>query len=411
MSVLQLHLTTPPTARGRKALWALALPVMAALAACDGEPFDYDLRGVIGDNSFDTAEAALNATNSRPTPDERGIISYATYQVAVARSGDTVSTMAARIGADAGSLARFNGVQPDDPLRAGEVIALPERVPTGVPVESTASSGGVDVNAVATTALASTAVVPETTLPAPTPATEPATRPAERPASVVAGTEPVRHKVERGETAFSIARLYDVSVRSLAEWNGLDSEFTVQAGRYLLIPTRAGAAPETAGPTTAPGTGTPTPLPPSASAPLPTEVPLAAATPVAIPESAALETTAAPSDTRMLFPVEGDIIREFSPGRRDGIDIAAPAGTAVRAADVGDVAAVTQDADGVPFIVIKHADNVFSVYGNVANASVSRGDRISRGQNIATVREGDPSFVHFQVREGLESTDPMPYLR
>ena len=50
------------------------------------------------------------------------------------------------------------------------------------------------------------------------------------------GVEPVRHRVERGETAFSIARLYDVPVRTLAEWNGLGSDFSVREGQFLLIP-------------------------------------------------------------------------------------------------------------------------------------------------------------------------------
>ena len=48
--------------------------------------------------------------------------------------------------------------------------------------------------------------------------------------------EPIRHKVSRGETAFTISRLYNVSIRSLAEWNGLDSNFTIREDQYLLIP-------------------------------------------------------------------------------------------------------------------------------------------------------------------------------
>ena len=49
-------------------------------------------------------------------------------------------------------------------------------------------------------------------------------------------SEPIRHKVSRGETAFTISRLYNVSIRSLADWNGLDSNYTIREGQYLLIP-------------------------------------------------------------------------------------------------------------------------------------------------------------------------------
>ena len=90
--------------------------------------------------------------------------------------------------------------------------------------------------------------------------------------SAQSGVEPVRHKVERGETAYTIARLYDVSVRSLADWNGLGSDLSVREGQYLLIPVAlpdSGDNRQAAAATTQPGAGSPTPEPPSASRPLP----------------------------------------------------------------------------------------------------------------------------------------------
>ena len=80
------------------------------LSACS-DGFDLDLRGSTG-NKFDTTIAAINATQDRPRPDERGVITYPNYQVAVARRDDTVSSVAARIGADAIDLARYNGLVP-----------------------------------------------------------------------------------------------------------------------------------------------------------------------------------------------------------------------------------------------------------------------------------------------------------
>jgi len=83
--------------------------------------------------------------------------------------------------------------------------------------------------------------------------------------------EPIRHKVSRGETAFTISRLYNVSIRSLAEWNGLDSNFTIREGQYLLIPLpkdQVASVSESA----SPGQVSNTPSPPSSSEALPDPV-------------------------------------------------------------------------------------------------------------------------------------------
>jgi murein DD-endopeptidase MepM/ murein hydrolase activator NlpD len=112
----------------------------------------------------------------------------------------------------------------------------------------------------------------------------------------------------------------------------------------------------------------------------------------------------------MDYPVKGRIIREFSRGRSDGIDIAADPGTAVRAATAGTVAAITSDADNVRVIVVRHEGQMLTIYSNVDNISVKEGTSVSRGQKMAEIRSGASSYVHFEVRKGLEATDPMAYL-
>jgi murein DD-endopeptidase MepM/ murein hydrolase activator NlpD len=353
---------------------------------------------------FNTADAARAATAPRPAPDNRGIISYPNYQVAVAQRGDTLATLAARVGLPADELARYNGVQTGDPLRAGEVIALPRRVAEPSPATGAVTTGPIrPVSEIDITTLASDAIERS----APTPA-------AARPAPVQTGAEPIRHKVERGETAFTIARLYNVSVRSLAEWNGLDSAFTLREGQYLLIPVVT-AAPEVEEDTPPPpGRGSPTPEPPSASQPLPdapsapAAAPAAAATP---PANVGRQTAASASNAAMTFPVQGSIIREYSKGRNDGIDIGAAVGTSVKAAASGQVAAITRNTDGINILVIRHPDNLLTVYTHVDNITVAKGDAVSRGQAIAKVADFEPSRVHFEVRKGFDSVDPMEYLR
>lgn len=379
-----------------------SLSVLALLAACS-EPLDLDMRGLMN-GGFNTADAARAATAPRPQPDDRGVISYPNYQVAVARRGDTLAQLAARVGLPADELARYNGVQTGDPLRAGEIIALPRRVAEPSPETGAISTGPIrPASEIDITTLAGDAIDRS----APTPATE-------RPTPQT-GSEPIRHQVKRGETAFTISRLYNVSVRSLAEWNGLDSSFTLREGQYLLIPVVTAAVSTQEDTTRLPGTGSPTPEPPSASQPLPEEIPAAAATTTATAAAPIAnlgkQTGASASNAAMSFPVQGSIIREYAKGRNDGIDIGASVGTTVKAAASGQVAAITRNTDGINILVIRHPDNLLSVYTHVDNITVAKGDAVSRGQSIAKVADFEPSRVHFEVRKGFDSVDPMGYLR
>lgn len=378
------------TPRGFRYVMLVAAPVLG-LAACD-QPLDYDLRGNLG--GFSTTDAALTATANRPKPDSRGVITYPNYQVVVARGGDTAGSIGQRLGIDGAELARFNGVAPDVRLRSGEILALPRKLPGS-------SAGKVDIESIAGEAIAA---APATTPVESTPLT-PST-----PTLVQPGPEPIRHKVERGETAYTIARLYQVSVTSLAEWNGLGSDFAVREGQYLLIPVASQAPPaaaSAAAATTVPGQGSPTPTPPSATQPLPDEQ-------VAPASKKDTSTTdvgqASKSTARMALPVQGKIVRPYSKGKNDGIDIAGSPGASVTAAADGSVAAITSDADQVPIIVVRHPDNLLTVYANVDGIKVQKGDKVKRGQKLAELRGGDDAYVHFEVREGFDSVDPSPYL-
>lgn len=374
---------------------------LALLAGCD-EPLDLDLRGKIG--AFSTSQAAQKATASRPEPDDRGIIAYPNYQVAVARRGDSVTDVARRINMPAGELANYNGLEADVKLRDGEVLALPRRV-----AEPSPETGAVDIASIAGTAIDS---APDTT-PVTTTALAPAkTETVKKPSQA---SEPLRHKVERGETAYTISRLYQVPVKSLAEWNGLGSDFSIREGQYLLIPVTGATPPKrpletvaTAAKPEQPGTGSITPTPPSATKPLPTQT--VAVKPPEAPKVDVGKPTLDTNTAAMQFPVKGKIIRAYSKGRNEGIDIAAAAGSAVSAAADGSVAAITSSADKVPIVVVRHPDNLLTVYANVDNIKVKKGDAIKRGQQLASLRSGDNAYVHFEVRNGFDSVDPLPYL-
>ncbi|MEM9435120.1 MAG: LysM peptidoglycan-binding domain-containing protein [Pseudomonadota bacterium] len=379
----------------------VALSALIAIAGCGGT-FDSDLRSI--GNGFDTSEAVGQPTAAPPLADSRGVISYPNYQVALARRGDTVSDVAARVGVDPVSLAEFNGIRDGLPLRDGEILALPNRVAEPSP---------------ATGAIATGPILPAGSLDVNTVAGDAINRAGGQTASAApvipgqqTGTEPIRHQVQPGETAFTIARSYNVTPRSLADWNGLGPDLDVRTGQYLLIPVAAEpvAAAPTVAATVAPGQGSVAPSPPSAATPLPPVDATPEPEPAPPSPQMAEDATDASDTGRLLMPVAGSIIRPYESGTNDGIGIAASAGTAVRAADEGTVAAITRDTDQIPIIVLRHADNLLTVYAGVDGIEVEKGDTVGRGETIAAVRDGSPSFLHFEVRDGFDSVDPMPFL-
>jgi murein DD-endopeptidase MepM/ murein hydrolase activator NlpD len=112
----------------------------------------------------------------------------------------------------------------------------------------------------------------------------------------------------------------------------------------------------------------------------------------------------------MLIPVTGKIIRGYEKDKNDGIDIAAQAGAGVRVAADGVVAKITSSTDEVPILIVRHPNNLLTVYANIDNIKVKEQEKITRGQAIATVRGTGNSFLHFEVRDGFDSVDPVPFL-
>ena len=110
------------------------------------------------------------------------------------------------------------------------------------------------------------------------------------------------------------------------------------------------------------------------------------------------------------MPADGRIIRGFSAKKNTGIDIGAVAGSPVMAAANGTVAAITKDTADVPILVVRHADNILTIYANIDGIKVAKGDKVKRGQSIAVVRAENPAFLHFEVRNGADAVDPLPYL-
>ena len=395
--------TSKNMGRGIRAVFYIS--VLATLSACLGSNSDWTSAepGAVG------RAVAGDDTLSRPRPDGRGIISYPNYTVVVSNRGETVSEVAARVGWPVEELARYNGMLPNTVLRNEEVIVIPRPASDA----GFAENGQTDFDSF--TNMAANAIDNASSPPvsiAPLGAAEPLS-PA--PAAVSTGPEPIRHRVAKGETAYSIASLYNVPVDRLAEWNGLGSDLAVREEQIVLIPVTLPAPANSSPAISTPGAGSSVPAPPSASSPLPwpqNQPSATASDPVPqAPDNRSIGAQASAANSApMSYPVTGQIIREYAKGTNEGIDISAPAGTPVVAADDGVVAAISEDTQGIKILVIRHLNNLLTVYTNIDNIRVTKGDPVLRDQPIAQVQEGTPSFVHFEVRDGLASIDPAFYL-
>ena len=382
--------------------FVLGVSALALTGCIDTGALDWDLRN----NGGDTSNAARQATAAAPTPDGNGIISYPDYQLATARRGESVASMAGRLGVSPEALARANALRATDPLREGEMLLLPDRVaaapqPAVIGGSALPSGGGsVDITSIATTALDTASPVTK-----PAGATSPT-------ASKPIDGQPLTHRVARGETAFTIARTYNVSAKALADWNQLGSDMAVREGQTLIIPIATAAAPDPEPVPTPPGAGSPTPEPPSAKKPLPAEKTEAAATkPKATPPSPDLGAEKT-TPSKMAMPVNGKIILGYDAKKNQGINIAAAAGSPVVAADAGTVTVISADTTGKGIVIVRHAGDLLTVYVGVANMAVKKGDKVKRGQAIGKVAAGDPAFVHFEVRNtSKQSFDPVGYLQ
>jgi murein DD-endopeptidase MepM/ murein hydrolase activator NlpD len=114
------------------------------------------------------------------------------------------------------------------------------------------------------------------------------------------------------------------------------------------------------------------------------------------------------------WPARGRIIQGFKRGGNDGINIAVPDGTSVKAVESGVVAYAGNELKGYGnLILIRHPNGFVSAYANNSDLEVKRGDVVKRGQTIAkSGQSGNVSSpqLHFELRKGATPVDPTKYL-
>ena len=205
----------------------------------------------------------------------------------------------------------------------------------------------------------------------------------------------VYHTVKKGETFYRICKTYGVDLNQVAEVNQIHDPTQLSVGQQLWIP---GAEKVLEVPSAPVSEKTPPP------------VNSAANKPAAAPPPAAKGT--------FINPVPGGRISSGFGMRNDrmheGIDICAPQGTPVLAAEDGKVVYEGDDIRGYGnMIIVKHAGDLRTVYAHNSKNLVHNGDMVKQGQKIAAVGQtgrATATHLHFEVRIGEKPVNPEFYL-
>ena len=130
------------------------------------------------------------------------------------------------------------------------------------------------------------------------------------------------------------------------------------------------------------------------------------------PDHTASLPSASSSDFR--WPARGRVISGFGSAGNEGINIAVPEGTPVKAAESGTVAYAGSEVKGYGnLVLIRHDNGYVSAYAHNGEIGVKRGDKVKRGQVVA--KSGQSGNVtspqlHFEIRKGSTPVDPIPFL-
>ena len=233
---------------------------------------------------------------------------------------------------------------------------------------------------------------------------------------------PSVHVVNHGDTLLSIARRNHVSVTELAKANSLDPQAKLKLGTKLTVPAAKTAA---AAPAAQPAVAAAQPVAPqgtkmAAGGPAQSaRLAQAAPTPA---DNSVEPAVKAPEATGALptfrWPVRGKVITSYGAKTNgkanDGINLAVPEGTPVKAAEDGVVAYSGNELKGYGnLVLVRHTNGYVTAYAHASELLVKRGDPIKRGQIIAKSGQsgevGSPQ-LHFEIRKGSSPVDPLQFL-
>lgn len=252
--------------------------------------------------------------------------------------------------------------------------------------------------------------------------------------------EQTLHRVRSGDTLGTIAESYRVDLNTLAASNYVLPPYIIRVGELIGVPNnaprlaarprpQAGSVQRETLPAAKPppdrlrppppkpqpaANPTVAAKPPAKAAPAPGPKPKPQPKPAAAPRKVGPSAAVAGKSGGFLAPVEGQIIAPFgsqADGRRnDGVNIAAPKGAPVRAANSGKVVYAGDALQGYGnLILVRHDDGWVTAYAHLDRILAKQGDRVARGQTIGAV--GSTGGVatpqlHFEMRRNNKAVDP-----
>ncbi|XDZ66871.1 peptidoglycan DD-metalloendopeptidase family protein [Alphaproteobacteria bacterium LSUCC0684] len=214
--------------------------------------------------------------------------------------------------------------------------------------------------------------------------------------------KPRSHIIAAGDTLQKISKRYSVSVSDIIRLNGLEEPYSLRQGMAVAIPRRLDyslldlpvdqSTPETI-----------TPAENIAVNPVPKSVG---------------QRVAFTSGGTFSWPVDGTIIETFGETARgvhnDGVNIGAETGSAVRAAQKGQVAFVGAGLKSFGnLVLVKHDGGWITAYAHLGSIEVEEGQRLDQGDVIGTVGmtgRVDSPQLHFELRKARKPVNPQDYL-
>jgi murein DD-endopeptidase MepM/ murein hydrolase activator NlpD len=313
--------------------------------------------------------------------------------------GETLDSLSRKYGVPAYAIMQANNITSPGAIHAGQHLVIPRRR------SPTAS-----------------ATPPRNEPPRTQVAAKPAPSNEKRPPRTARGDSTV-HVVAPGETLNSIARRYGKPVMVLARASNIPPDTMVRVGQHIVIPDVRRSPHAEAKRPKAPAAHKVAKRrathPEVATTDSPHSAFKASTVPPPAPQAPVKVAGPAGALPSFRWPVRGRVITGFGPRpnglQNDGIDLAVPQGTPIKAADDGVVAYAGNELKGYGnLVLIRHSNGYVTAYAHASQILVRRGETVKRGQVIA--KSGETGGVnspelHFEIRKGATPVDPAQFLK
>lgn len=331
-----------------------------------------------------------------------------------ARQGDTLASISRRYGVPIQAVASVNGLQSRSSVQAGQSLIIPTYVYSDRNGSTSTTDGetrAVQLPTVSRNENVVTGSIPNVSRAAPRPDRKPYAQPTfaqvtqSTPAIVATPVVPISALPKSKPQGVS-APIVTASVPQTVASGGASVPSpkrqpdrivsTNRSDDSIQVETTPIAAPDS-----------------SADAPVKTE-----AAPEKPIEVASIQPQADEPVAKFRWPVRGRIISDFGAkpggGRNEGVNLAVPEGTPVKAAGDGTVIYAGNELKGYGnLVLVRHDEGWVSAYAHNSVLNVKRGDTVRRGDPVAlagaTGSVNQPQ-VHFELRQGNKPVDPLKYL-